>query len=217
VSAELVLYVGNKNYSSWSLRAYLALAATGAPFRDEVIPLDLPETRAAILRINPAGKVPVLVHGDLRIWDSLAICEYLAELFPDAHLWPEDGAGRARARSVSAEMHSGFVPLRRDMPMDLRARLSGCGRTPEALADVQRVLGIWRECRGSAIGGPFLFGRFSIADAMFAPVTGRFVTYGVELDEVSQAYVDAVQALPAMRAWRQAAEQEPWSIETPVL
>src|SRR5690349_4162593 len=212
-SGELVLYVGNRNYSSWSLRAYLALAATGAPFRDEVIPLDVPETRAAIRTVNPAGKVPVLVHGDLRVWDSLAICEYLAELFPGAHLWPEDRAARARARSVSAEMHSGFVPLRRDMPMDLRAHRPGCGHTPEALADVRRVLAIWRECRATAASGPFLFGRFSIADAMFAPVTGRFVTYGVDLDDVCQAYVDAVQALPAMRAWRAAAEQEPWSIE----
>jgi glutathione S-transferase len=216
MSAELVLYVGNKNHSSWSLRPYLALAATGAPFRDEVIPLYQPESKAAITRVSPTGKVPALVHGDLHVWDSLAICEYLAELFPEAHLWPEDRAARARARSVSAEMHSGFAALRRDMPMNLRADLPRRGRTPECLADVVRVLAIWRECRASAVGGPFLFGRFSIADAMFAPVTGRFVTYGVDLDDVCQAYVDAVQALPAMRAWRAAAAQEPWSIEYPV-
>src|SRR5512134_1262842 len=115
MSAELVLYVGNKNHSSWSLRPYLALAATGAPFRDEVIPLYQPESKAALAKVTPTGKVPVLVHGDLHIWDSLAICEYLAELFPDAHLWPEDRASRARARAVSAEMHSGFPALRRDM------------------------------------------------------------------------------------------------------
>jgi glutathione S-transferase len=217
MGAELLLYVGNKNYSSWSLRAYLALAATGAPFRDEVIPLDLPGSKAALRDVNPAGRVPVLLHGDLRVWDSLAICEYLAEVFPDAQLWPVERAARARARSISAEMHSGFVALRTDMPMDLRARRPGVGHTPDALADVGRIVAIWRECRASAAGGPFLFGRFSIADAMFAPVTGRFITYGVELDAASQAYVDAVQALPAMRAWRQAAEQESWTIDDPVL
>jgi len=210
---ELVLTIGNKNYSSWSLRPYLALAATGAPFREEVIPLSRPDSKAAILAVNPAGKVPVLRDGDLVIWDSLAICEYLAEQFPAAGLWPADAAERARARAISAEMHSGFAALRENMPMDIRARKPGRGHTPAALADAARVLAIWRECRARAQGGPFLFGRFSIADAMYAPVTTRLVTYGVELDEVGRAYVDAVAALPAMQAWVAAAAQEPWTIE----
>jgi len=210
---ELVLTIGNKNYSSWSLRPYLALAATGAPYREEVIPLSRPDSKAAILAVNPAGKVPVLRDGDLVIWDSLAICEYLAEQFPAAGLWPADAAERARARAISAEMHSGFAALRENMPMDIRARKPGRGHTPAALADAARVLAIWRECRARAQGGPFLFGRFSIADAMYAPVTTRFVTYGVELDEVGRAYVDAVAALPAMQAWVAAAAQEPWTIE----
>jgi len=210
------LVVGTKSKSSWSLRPYLALAHVGVPFEEQVIDLDRPDTHAEIRKVSPAGLVPILFDGDLMIWDSLAICEYLAELFPDAHLWPEDRAARARARSVSAEMHSGFPSLRRDMPMNVRASLPRRGRTAEALADVVRVLEIWRECRKAATGGPFLFGRFSIADAMFAPVTMRFVTYGVDLDDVCQAYVDAVQDLPAVRAWRAAAEQEPWSIEYPV-
>jgi glutathione S-transferase len=214
--SELVLYVGNKNYSSWSLRPYLMLAATGAPFRDQVIRLREPGTKAEILKINPAGKVPALHHGDLIVWDSLAIGEYLHELFPAAGLWPDDRATRARARSVSAEMHSGFPALREAMPMNIRASLPRRGRTPEALTDVVRVLQIWRECRARAEGGPFLFGRFTIADAMFAPVTTRFVTYGVDLDDVCQAYVDAVQALPAMKAWTDAASAEPWTIEYPV-
>ena len=210
---ELVLTIGNKNYSSWSLRPYLALAATGAPYREEVIPLSRPDSKAAILAVNPAGKVPVLRDGDLVIWDSLAICEYLAEQFPAAGLWPADAAERARARAISAEMHSGFAALRENMPMDIRARKPGRGHTPAALADAARVLAIWRECRARAQGGPFLFGRFSIADAMYAPVTTRFVTYGVELDDVGRAYVDAVAALPAMQAWVAAAAQEPWTIE----
>ena len=208
--SEMVLYVGNKNYSSWSLRAYLILGATGAAFRDEVIVLDRPETRAEILKVSPAGRVPVLHHGDLVVWDTLALGEYLAELFPAAGLWPEDRAARARARSISAEMHAGFVALRQNMPMDLRARKPGVGHTPEALADAARVQDIWRDALQRS-GGPLLFGRFTIADAMFAPVTTRFVTYGVALDEVCRTYVEAVAALPAMQAWRAAAEKEPWT------
>jgi glutathione S-transferase len=207
----MTLYVGNKNYSSWSLRPYLALAMAGAELRDEVILLDKPDTATKILAVNPAGRVPVLHHDGLVVWDSLAICEYAAELYPAAGLWPADRAARARARSVAAEMHSGFAPLRRDMPMDLWGSRPGVGHTAEALADAARVQAIWRECRSapSAAGGPFLFGRFTIADAMFAPVTTRFTTYGVALDDVCQAYVAAVAELAPMRAWRAAAETEP--------
>jgi glutathione S-transferase len=209
--SELVLVVGNQNYSSWSLRPYLALAHTGAAFRTEVIPLDQPDTKAKILARNPAGKVPVLIDGDLAIWDSLAICEYLAETYPAARLWPTDRAARARARAISAEMHSGFPALRTTMPMNLRARKPGVGHTPDALADAARIQQIWREAL-RASGGPFLFGHFTIADAMFGPVTARFTTYGVSLEPALAAYVDAIAATAAYRTWHAAAEQERWAL-----
>src|SRR6185437_6072421 len=207
--SELVLVVGNKNYSSWSLRPYMALAHTGAPFRTEVIVLDQPDSKRNILARNPAGKVPVLLDGDFAIWDLLAICEHLAERFPAAKLWPADARARARARSISAEMHSGFPALRGAMPMNLRMRKPGDGQTPDALADAARIQHIWGAAL-AASGGPFLFGHFTIADAMFAPVTTRFTTYGVPLDATSQSYVDAIAATPAFRAWLADAEQEPW-------
>ncbi len=206
----LTLYVGSKRYSSWSLRPYLALVHAGVAFDCEVILLDRPTTRAEIAKVNPARRVPVLHDDDLVIWDSLAICEYVNELAPAAQLWPADRAQRARARAISAEMHSGFAALRGNMPMDLCADKSGQGHTPEALADAHRVCEIWREAL-AASGGPFLFGAFSIADVMFAPVTTRFTTYGVELDEVCRGYVAAVDALPAMQAWRRDAAAEPAS------
>ena len=200
----LTLHVGSKNLSSWSLRPYLALVAAGAEFTEHVIELDRPGTRADILRVNPAGRVPVLHHDGVVIWDSLAICEYVAELYPAAGLWPDDRADRARARSVSAEMHSGFAALRRDMPVDICASRPGVGHTAEALADAARVVEIWRECRATPIAstGPFLFGRFTIADAMFAPVVTRFETYAVPVDAATRAYMTAIVELPAMRAWR---------------
>jgi glutathione S-transferase len=204
----LTLYVGSKRYSSWSLRPYLALAQTGAQFDCKTILLDQDDTKANIAKVNPAAKVPVLHHDNQVVWDSLAICEYVNELFPDAKLWPADRAQRAKARSVSAEMHSGFVPLRRDMSMDILSDLSGKGHTPEALADARRVTNIWREAL-AASGGPFLFGGFTIADAMFAPVATRFVTYGVDLDATCRAYVDAVYALPGMKQWFADAAKEP--------
>jgi glutathione S-transferase len=204
----LTLHVGNKRYSSWSLRPYLALAHAGASFACKTIFLDQEDTKANIAKVNPAGKVPVLHHDDLVVWDSLAICEYVAELYPDAKLWPDDRNRRARARSVSAEMHAGFVALRRDMPMDIGASLAGKGHTPEALADARRVIAIWREALAQT-DGPFLFGAFSIADAMFAPVCTRFVTYGVDLDATCRAYVDAVYAHPGMKQWIADAAAEP--------
>lgn len=204
----LHLFVGSKRYSSWSLRPYLALAHTGAAFETTVIPLDTPATKDAILRVNPAGRVPVLVAEGKPIWDSLAICEYLHELFPTAKLWPADRMQRARARAISAEMHSGFAALRRDMPMDIIGNRAGQGHTDEALADARRVQAIWRE-QLAASGGPFLFGTFTIADAMFAPVTTRFTTYGVDLDATCRAYVDAVAGLPAFVAWKRDAAAEP--------
>jgi glutathione S-transferase len=173
-----------------------------------VILLDRDDTRAAIAAVNPAGKVPVLHHDDVAIWDSLAICEYAAELAPAARLWPADRAERARARAISAEMHAGFAPLRRDMSMDVCASKPGAGHTPEALADAQRVMAIWREQLATS-RGPFLFGAFSFADAMFAPVTTRFTTYGVDLDATCRAYVAAIAALPAMQRWIADASAEP--------
>lgn len=204
----LTLYVGNKRKSSWSLRPYLALAQTGLPFETTTIFLDGPNTRADLKRVTPAGRVPVLHHDGLVIWDSLAICEYLHELAPAAKLWPADRTQRARARSISAEMHSGFAAMRSAMSMDLAVDHHGEGHTPEALADAARVMDIWREAL-AASGGPFLFGAFTIADAMFAPVTTRFTTYGVALDATCRAYVDAIAALPAMHAWRRDAQDEP--------
>jgi len=204
---SLTLFVGTRRSSSWSLRPYLALAHTGLAFDTRLILLGRPTTRAEIAAATPAGRMPVLHHDGLVIWDSIAICEYLHELAPAAQLWPADRARRARARSISAEMHSGFAALRSHMPMDLCADKAGQGHTPEALADVRRVCEIWREAL-AASGGPFLFGGFTIADAMFAPVATRFTTYGVELDAACRAYVDAVAALPAMIAWRRDAATE---------
>lgn len=202
----LTLYVGSKRLSSWSLRPYLALAHAGVSFETKTILLDQATTKADIAKVNPAGRVPVLHDGDLVIWDSLAICEYVHELA--GNLWPADRAARARARAISAEMHSGFAALRQAMPMDLCANKAGQGHTPEALADARRVMAIWREAL-AASGGPFLFGAFTIADAMFAPVTFRFRTYGVELDAPLRAYADAIAALPAMVAWQRDADAEP--------
>jgi glutathione S-transferase len=204
----LTLYVGSKRYSSWSLRPYVALVHTGLPCEVKTILLDRDTTRAEIARVTPAKRLPVLHHDDLVVWDSLAICEYLNELAPAAQLWPAERAPRARARSLCAEMHSGFAALRTNMTMDIGVVKPGQGHTPEALADVQRITESWREAL-AASGGPFLFGRFSIADAMFAPVTTRFTTYGVELDATSRAYVDTIAALPAMEAWRRDAAGEP--------
>lgn len=204
----LTLYVGSRRYSSWSLRAYLAAVHTGLPIAIELILLDRPTTHAALAAVTPAGRVPVLHDDGLVIWDSMAIVEYLHELAPAAGLWPADRAERARARSISAEMHAGFAALRRDMSMDLCVDHPGQGHTPEALADVRRVCEIWRDAL-AASGGPLLFGGFTIADAMFAPVTTRFTTYGVELDPICQAYVAAIAALPAMVAWRRDAASEP--------
>lgn len=212
--SDLTLILGNKAYSSWSLRPWLALKHTGRPFAEVVIPLRRPDTKARILEHSPAGKVPVLKHGDLAVWDSLAICEYLADLFPDSALWPQNPAARAVARAVSAEMHSGFQALRSSMPMDLKRKAPGEGMTEATVADIARVSALWADCRARfGDGGPFLFGRFSIADAMYAPVVTRFDTYGVALGDTARAYADAVLAMPAMRDWTEAGRAEPWTID----
>jgi glutathione S-transferase len=214
--AELTLVLGNKNYSSWSLRAWLPLKVSGLPFRERVLNVDNDDAaaRAAIRASSPSGKVPCLLDGDLAVWDSLAIAEYVAELAPKAGLWPEDRAARAVARSACAEMHSGFQALRTSMSMNIRASKPGRGRADGVQADVDRITSLWKECRARSGGGggPFLFGAFTNADAFFAPVVTRFRTYGVELDAAAGAYAEAVLSHPAMREWIAAAQAETMSI-----
>jgi glutathione S-transferase len=210
---DLELIIGNKNYSSWSLRGYLALARAGLPFRETIIPLAEPDAPEQLKRRSPSARVPALRDGELVIWDSLAIAEYAAELAPAAELWPADRGVRAVARSVCAEMHSGFAALRQHMPMNLRARKPGVGHTPEALADAALIQHRWRALRERhGAGGEFLFGAFSIADCFYAPVVARFETYGVELDAVARRYGDAVRALPEFQRWLAAALEERWTM-----
>ena len=209
---KLTLIIGNKNYSSWSLRAWLAMKQAGLEFAEVRIPLDGPTTHEEIRRYSPSGKVPVLIDGDLKVWESLAICEYVADRFA-SDLWPTDVAERSIARSICAEMHAGFQNLRENMPMDCRNRYPGEGMTPGVKAEIDRIFAIWRECRQKfGIGGDMLFGKFTVVDAMFAPVVMRFVTYGVKLDSSAKAYTDAILGLPAMQEWLAAAYSESESI-----
>jgi glutathione S-transferase len=208
------LIIGDKNFSSWSLRPWLAMARTGIPFAEERIRLRQPESKAAILRHSPSGKVPALKTNGLVVCDSLAILEYLAERHPALSLWPEDPEIRAVARSVSAEMHSGFMALRNDMSMDLLTRLPTPPITADLEADIRRVVSIWRGARAKhGGGGPFLFGGFCNADAMFAPVATRFRTYGVDLamfgdDGSAASYGETILALPELATWTEGAEAE---------
>ena len=217
--AEFTLVIGNRTYSSWSLRGWLAARLAGIAFEERLVRLSEPGTHAALLAQSPAGKVPVLHHGGRVVWDSLAIVEYLAEQRPDAGLWPQDPAARAHARSIAAEMHAGFAALRRHMPMNLRKSLPGRGQGPGVAQDIERISALWQDCRrrlggkdGGAGGGPFLFGRAGAVDAMYAPVATRFRTYGVALDPVAAAYVEAIHAWPLFREWQAAALEEPWII-----
>ena len=211
--AEFTLVLANKNYSSWSLRGWLALKITGAEFEEVVVPLREAETRTALLRFSPSGKAPCLVHGAITVWESLAIGEYLAELFPDAGLWPKNAAARAHARAIASEMHAGFIPLRRYLPMNIRAKHSGFPLSEDVQQDINRIEAIWRDAHDRfGADGPFLFGPFSLADAMFAPVAARFTTYGIALGEESSRYRDAIMGHPLMVEWRAAAEAEPWMI-----
>ena len=210
----LTLVLGNKNYSSWSMRPWLALRAAGISFDELVIPLDRPETAEQIARYSPSGRVPALLDADLTVWDSLAIIEYAAERFPQARLWPAAREARAIARSASAEMHSGFQALRAHLPMNLKRKPAARALTPEVERDVARIVAIWRDCRTQfGAGGPFLFGAFSAADAMFAPVVTRFDTYAVPVDGETRAYMDAILGHPAFQEWRRAALAEPWASE----
>lgn len=208
---DYVLHIGNKTYSSWSLRGWLACRLAGIPFREIVHRLDDSDGKAAIAAASPSRKVPCLVIDGQPVWESLAICETMAEL--KAGLWPADAKARAHARAISAEMHAGFMELRRGMWMNLRHRFPGKNRTPGALADIERVCAIWRETRGKyGAGGPYLFGAaFNLADAMYAPVVTRFWTWQPDLPADAKAYVDAVMAHPLMAEWAAGARAEPWS------
>jgi glutathione S-transferase len=209
----ITLVLGNKNYSSWSMRPYLALAHHHVPYDEIVIALYEGDYKQAILKHSPAGKVPVLVDGEIAVWESLAILDYLAEKFPKLALWPADPAARAHARSISAEMHAGFTALRKACPMNLKRVPRPIVLPPEAIVDVERVVQIWNDTRERfGKGGHFLFGDFSAADCMYAPVASRIRTYSVPVDLVASAYVDAIHALPAFIAWREAGLKEPWTM-----
>jgi glutathione S-transferase len=212
--ADFTIYIGNKNYSSWSLRGWLMLKQSGAKFDEVVVPLRETNTRTTILRHSPSGRVPALQHRDFVVWESLAIGEYLADRFPEAGLWPTEAEARAIARAVSAEMHAGFSALRSHLPMNIRSSFAGRGVTPEAQADINRVTALWRDCRKRfGADGKFLFGHPTIADAMYAPVVSRFRTYRIELEEEAQRYAEAVWALPSLQEWATAAGNEPMVIE----
>ena len=202
----LTLVIGNKNYSSWSMRPWIALRAAGIAFDEVFIPLYTGDAdKQRILEVTRSGKVPALIDGDITVWDSLAIIEYVAERFPDAKLWPQDRASRAHARSVSAEMHSGFMALRNECGMNLHRPVGKKPLSDEALANIARIQESWSECRARhAAQGPYLFGAFSGADAMYAPVVHRFLTYAIDVNPVVRDYMDAMTALPAFAEWTKA-------------
>jgi glutathione S-transferase len=211
----LKLVIGNKNYSSWSMRPWLALRANNIAFDEVFIPLYTGDAdKQRILGFTRSGKVPALVDGDVTVWDSLAIIEYVAEGFPQARLWPEERAGRAHARSISAEMHSGFAAFRNECPMNLHRPVGAIALSVDARADIARIQEIWIECRERyGKSGPFLFGPFGGADAMFAPVVHRFLTYAIEVAPQVRDYMDAMKSLPAFQEWSRAGLAETLIIE----
>ncbi len=207
------LVIGNKNYSSWSLRVWLAMAEADIAFEEVLIVLDQPDTKARIAEYSPSGRVPTLVDGDVVVWETLAILEYLAERFPDKQLWPAERKARTMARAIASEMHSGFMALRAAAPMNLWRPIEAFPREPEVEADVRRITTLWREARSRyGAGGPFLFGRFSNADAMYAPIATRLRTYAIPVDEVSAAYVETIHAMASFKRWRDAGLKETWLI-----
>lgn len=212
MSSAYTLFVGTRNWSSWSLRAWLALRATGADFEEVVIPLGKPDTRDAIRRLARSDTVPALQIRDgsatHTVFDSLAICETLAERHPEAKLWPEEAAARAQARSIGAAMHSGFAALRATLPMEFARRLPTSEPSEQVRDEIARIVKFWKDALGRGETGGFLFGRFSIADCMYAPVVSRFRTYGIALDPVIEAYCGRIFDLPAMRDWLTAAQKE---------
>lgn len=209
------LLIGNKCYSSWSLRAWLLMRASGIAFTEQLVPLDEPGFKEAIFAAAPGsgGTVPTLVDGEIAVWETLAICEYLHDTQPQAGIWPRDKAARAHARAIASEMHAGFTALRGACPMNLGKRFAARDRGPGVARDVERLTSLWRQARARfGAGGPFLYGAFSAADAMFAPVVTRLDTYGIAVDPVSRDYMQAVLALPAYREWLAAALAEPWIV-----
>ncbi len=208
------LYIGNRNYSSWSLRPWLFLKHFGVGFEDEVIPLDTPEFRAQVARVSPTLRVPVLMDSGVSVWDSLAICLYAADRWVGAAAWPRDASARAMAMSITAEMHSGFTALRTHCPMNIRRRRAHSALPEAASTDALRVQALWGEARQKyGTGGEFLFGAFSLADAFYAPVVTRLISYAVPMDLVSMRYTDAIMGLPAMQDWCRQAAAEPWVLE----
>jgi len=207
----LHLIIGNKNYSSWSFRPWLAMKVAGIAFEETVISLEAKDFKTRIIAMSGAGRVPVLIDGEIRVWESLAILEYVAEKFPAAALWPLQAAARAHARAVACEMHAGFLPLRRHLPMNVGRPVQARALDDGAATDVARIDAIWQECRTRfGGGGPFLYGTFGAADAMYAPVVWRLHTYAVAVSATARAYMDAMIALPAWQEWREAARREPW-------
>ena len=206
---DLVLVIGNRNYSSWSLRGWLALEHSGLPFREEIVWFDEDPDRARRREAGPTGRVPVLRHGDVVIPDSLAIAEYVAELAPGAGLWPEDRTARAAARAICAEMHAGFPAIRSSLPMNVRARREPRDRPRDVRREIDRMTAIWTDTREAyGRGGPFLFGRRSLADAFFAPVAFRFRTYAIPVEGEAAGWMETILDLPAMRDWAAKAEDE---------
>jgi len=211
----LTLVIGNKNYSSWSFRPWIAMKAAGIAFDEIVISLDAKDFKERVSKISGTGKVPALVDDQggtpVHVWESLAILEYLADKFPAAKLWPGDPAARAHARAVASEMHAGFVPLRQACPMNFWRPVQKRALGADVLANVRRIDALWSDCRARfGAGGLFLFGSFGAADAMYAPVVSRFHTYAIEVGEPARAYMAAVMALPAWAEWKAAAVKEPW-------
>jgi glutathione S-transferase len=207
----LLLLIGNKNYSSWSLRPWIAMKVAGIPFAEEVISLDAADFKERVRKISAAGKVPALADGRTQVWESLAILDHLAEKFPLARLWPAEESARAHARSIAAEMHAGFTPLRRHYPMNVRRPVKRREPIAEVVDNINRIDAIWTDCRSRfGQGGPFLFGAFGAADAMYAPVVSRFHTYAVDVSPVARVYMEAVTGLPAWADWCAAAREEPW-------
>jgi glutathione S-transferase len=210
----LKLIIGNKNYSSWSMRPWIAMKVAGIPFDETVIQLYVEDTAEKIKAHSAAGKVPILIDGEVRVWESLAILEYLADKFPAAGFWPADPAARAHARAISTEMHAGFVPLRSECAMNMARPAEKRQVSADAMANIARIATIWTEARARfGADGPFLFGKFSAADAMYAPIVSRFETYAVDVAAPVKAYMQAVFALPAWQEWRRAALKETWVIQ----
>lgn len=207
------LVIGNKAYSSWSFRPWILMTVLGIPFEEDLIPLYREGSAEAIRRLSAGGKVPALIDGGLVVWESLAIIEYLADRFPGRGVWPDDIAARAHARALATEMHAGFQPLRNRCPMNVRRAPKALVLGPEVEANVARIVAAWGEARARfGAGGPFLYGAFSGADAMYAPVVSRFHCYAVPVPPEARAYMDAVMALPAWRAWTEAGQAEPWHL-----